>query len=302
MTLFLTTPSKKPSDKRMEKDLTILHISDLHFRDPSFGLSTLFSEGTLCSKQLIGWLNCRYRRGNMFSPNLFHKLIKRVLEEPWDYVVISGDITSLASQHEFKTARKHLSPIIKKGPVLFAAGNHDRYTHTSQECDFMGEFFKDCFPFNLPKDKNAPIHCIELNSSTVLFEINMAIPQSVIHSKGKVTVDLEKYQDLIQRRYKNHYKIAVGHFPVSLPEGIKEGYFHSLSNPDLMKSFLKRNQIDLYLHGHIHKSWHHQPEDTFPTLHINSGGCCRYAKGEQAGFHKITINGKTADIERIVVG
>lgn len=282
----------------MEKSLTVYHISDLHFCDKSLKLTQLLQEAALSPKQVVGWLNYRFRRGNMFQPALYHKLMDRLLADSWDYLVISGDITNLASRHEFENARKYLDPLIQKGSVLFSAGNHDRYTKSSVQPDLMAQYFDDCFPFNL---KNSPpINIIELNTSTVLFEINMAVPQSTISSKGRVTVNLDAYEELIHKQYKDHYKIAVGHFPVVLPENIEEGYFHSLSNAKAMTHFLDQNKIDLYLHGHIHKSWNRQSSKTPATTHINSGGCCRYSEGAYAGFHKIEIINKKSTIKRII--
>ena len=285
----------------MEKSLTLYHISDLHFCDKSLKFTQLLSEGGVFSKQMIGWFNYRFRRGKIFQPDLYHQLIDRLLADSWDYLIISGDITNLASRREFENARKRLDPLIKKGPVLFSAGNHDRYTKASIQPDLMAQHFGDCFPFNLQTENRPPINAIELNASTVLFEINLAVPQNTISSKGRVTANLSAYEELIEIRYKNHYKIVVGHFPVVLPENIEEGYLHSLSNAEDMTQFLEKNQINLYLHGHIHKSWHHQPTETSSTIHLNSGGCCRYSEGSYAGFHKIEIEDKRAKIERIIL-
>lgn len=281
----------------MTQQLTLYHISDLHFCDKSLKLSQLISEGSLFSKQSIGWMNYRFRRGKIFPPERLRKLVDKLSHLTWDYLVISGDITNLASRYEFEKARERLEPLIQKGPVLFTAGNHDRYIQASAEPDLMEEYFRDCFPFNR-KRNNQTSHIIELNSSTVLIEINTAVVQNLISSKGKITPDLNKVGEELQK-YQNHFKIAVGHYPVVLPDGITEGYFHSLHQSDILEKFLTDQKVDLYLHGHIHKSWHYQPDSGYPTTHINSGGCCRHAEGAHAGFHKIEIMSGNAHIERV---
>ena len=69
-----------------------------------------------------------------------------------------------------------------------------------------------------------------------------------------------------------------------------------------MGKFLKDVKADLYLHGHIHKSWSFKPFAELPLVSINSGGSCRYKEGYWSGIHRIHLNEKEIAVERLFIG
>lgn len=279
--------------------LTIIHLSDLHFLDSNPLPKHLLWSRAAFSKQLIGALNIRLRGRRRFLENTYRRLSDCIGNLHWDYLVISGDLTNLSTEGEFIKARKELGPFVERGKVILTAGNHDRYVRSALRPDLMARHFGDCFPFRKEESTEPSFPIIELNSGVVLFELELATPRSVFSSRGKIQSDLPAIQNALRGKYRDHAKIAVGHYPAFLPKPIFEGYWHKLSKRNVLRRFLIDNDIDLYLHGHIHKSWAFSPIGESRLICVNSGGCRRYEEGSWAGFHSIHIENREIRIRRI---
>ena len=281
--------------------LTILHVSDFHFTDTELNYSQLRQSNELFTKKSIGLFNLKLKRARHFKLSQQAKILTKLLTLTWDYLIITGDLTSLASETEFCLAKEKLSPLIKKGPVIIIPGNHDYYTPKALVQDFFKLHFSENNP-GINKNDSGQLPLIQLNDHIIVFSVNMVQPAPFYSSRGYLSNEvLTQYQDLFKTEYKGHIKIAIGHYPVFLPKGITEGYLHSFTGKKQLRSFLLENDIHLYLHGHIHKSWSFSPEVKNPLISINSGGACRYANGEWAGFHQIEINDQKIEINRRLV-
>ncbi len=283
----------------MPKSTVVVHVSDFHFCDMSISMGDLKEKHGIMSKRSIGWLNHRIRRKRQFIPEIQDRIISLLSQMKWDHLVISGDLTTLALEQEFKTAKDKIIPLMKKGNIILTPGNHDRYVKSVFKPDLLVKYFGDCFPFNKIQPQNNGINIFELDEQTVLLELDMSIPRSFFSSKGKIRVDLEKHRDILYKKYRNRLKIVVGHYPAFLPPGESEGYLHSLEKIKDLQKFLMECHVDLYLHGHIHKTWHFKPYQNQKLTCINSGGCCRYSDGPWAGFYRIEIKNREYTIKRV---
>lgn len=276
-----------------------MHVSDLHFVDDSLRLRDLVRKEGITSKRITGWMNYRFNRRGQFNISIRTQLIEYLKTNDWDYLVISGDLTTLALETEFKAARKHLEPLIEKGTVIMTSGNHDRYVRRSLEPDLMAQTFSDCFPFNQEPLQGGESHHLELGDSAVLFEIATACPRLHVSSRGRIQTDLEACEAFIQKNYSDRLKLVVGHYPAFLPENEKEGYLHRLDDRRRLQDFLKNSSTDIYLHGHIHKTWQATPLDLTRPVCLNAAGCCRYTDGDWSGFHRLTMTGTQFEVSRI---
>ncbi len=285
----------------MPRPLTLIHVSDLHFVNEQSFISGLKENGELFTKRHLGWLNHKFRRQKQFDNNLKPALIRKLREMDWDYLVITGDITTLALESEFELARQALDPLITKGKVIFTTGNHDRYVKTRPISNLLFKYFSDCWPFNQPSSRESNFNFLELDEFAVLLELNMARPKSFYSSRGNFDKDLTVIKEKLKNSYKDRLKLAIGHYPAYLPPGEHEGFFHSLSGKKRLRRFLLEFDFHYYLHGHIHKSWSFKPMEGYDLTCVNSGGCCRHNEGEWAGFHKISIAPENTIVERVIV-
>ena len=281
--------------------LTILHVSDFHFTDIEMNYSQLRRSNELLTKKSIGLFNLKLKRAKHFKLNHQAKIIKKLEALSWDYLIITGDLTSLATETEFQLAKEKLAPLTDKGSVIIIPGNHDYYTPKALAADLFNLHFSKNKP-GINKNDSSQLPLIQLNDHIVALSVNMVQPAPFYSSRGYLSTDvLTQYQDLLKTKYKDHIKIAIGHYPVFLPKGIKEGYFHSFTGKKQLRNFLLENGIHLYLHGHIHKSWSFKPDVKNSLISINSGGSFRYSDGEWAGFHQIEINDQKIEIIRCLV-
>lgn len=283
----------------MQKPITLLHVSDFHFTDESLPLKNLIRREGLLSKRITGWLNHKMNPNRRFHAEIRSRLIDYLIRTDWDYLVFSGDLTTLSLEQEFEEARKQLEPLIQKGTVIMTPGNHDRYTKGALDPDLMAQTFSDCFPFNQQLSATNGIHHLELSDAAVLFEIDMACPRLHTSSRGEIQTDLKACEPFITSNYNDRLKLVVGHYPAFLPENVKEGVLHKLAGKNRLQQFLMRNNIDIYLHGHIHKTWQTTHPDKTHPLYLDAGGCCRFTSGPWSGFHQITISGNQYEIARI---
>ena len=281
--------------------MILIHVSDFHFGDNLIGFRDLREKQKLFSKRYIGWLNHQVQRKHQFSPEIKTQVIKTLQKIDWDYLIITGDLATLSLEQEFSNARKNLEPLLKKGTVILTPGNHDRYVKEALKPDLLAAYFGDCFPFQDRNSESNNLSIQDLGDDVILAELDMSVPSCLISSRGKINVNLVTYQEIISNRFNQKLKIAIGHYPAFIPPDQSEGYLHSLKDRKALQEFLLNSNFDLYLHGHIHKSWQFKPSNNHQLVCVNSGGCCRYAEGTWAGFHRITIGNRNIEIEKILV-
>ena len=229
------------------QELTIIHVSDFHFTDTSLSYRQLLQSRELFSKKSIGLFNVKLKRNRQFKLPQQTRIIEKLLTLNWDYLVITGDLTSLATKSEFQIADTKLAPLIKKGSVIIIPGNHDYYTPKALASDLFDKYIIKNPP-QILKPVSDKLPLIELNDHTVLLCVDMVKPAPLYSSRGLISKEiLNTYHQVINQKYKNHFKIAIGHYPVFLPAGIKEGYFHSFSGKRQLKNFLLENDFHIYI-------------------------------------------------------
>ncbi len=102
--------------------LRIAHVSDVHVP------SRLGAEWRrmLFNKRITGWANVLLRRGRVHR----RAFLTAVLEEAAarsDHVVVTGDVTNLAHESEYREARRLLDEVARRVDVTVVPGNHDIY-------------------------------------------------------------------------------------------------------------------------------------------------------------------------------
>lgn len=105
------------------KPVRIAHISDLHILD---------LEGTpwhhFLNKRLTGAVNLAGVRRNAHPVALCEQLADHLGSADLDHVIVTGDLTNLALDSEFRRARAIIERIGPPSRVTLIPGNHDLYT------------------------------------------------------------------------------------------------------------------------------------------------------------------------------
>lgn len=256
----------------MDFNYRIIHISDLHFTKPRFPKD-------FWSKRILG-----YSSLNLLRRNLKHKwgLLQQSLhQQDWDLLLITGDITNLGQQTEFKQALQLLQPLLKKGKLLVLPGNHDRYTQETVRQDWIKKVFAEHCPLSVKNRPQQPFFIKELKQGLLLIGLDMAVPRPWFDATGHLPAGWQA--GLLERLkpYQGWVKIAAGHYPLQ-----KTLMLHELKKYPQVLDFLQQQAIKLYLHGHIH---HSQSSQLQGVQLVNSAGI--------NGYHRILVSPNHFKIE-----
>ena len=104
------------------KPFRIVHFSDIHEARP------MRTAGGFLDKRIVGAVNSFFRRRKCFLRANIAPAVERILADPPDAVVFSGDAATCGQPSEFRQALDDLKPLTESGiPLLFSPGNHDAY-------------------------------------------------------------------------------------------------------------------------------------------------------------------------------
>src|SRR6186997_2662803 len=103
--------------------MRIAHCSDLHLLSLNGARALDFA-----NKRWIGGLNLLANRGRHYHAAVFRAMVEDFNRSAIDHIVVTGDITNLALEEEFRFARGFFDAI-ELGPsdVTVIPGNHDSY-------------------------------------------------------------------------------------------------------------------------------------------------------------------------------
>ncbi len=261
--------------------MKILHISDLHvYNDNVSFLKLLFKYGL--DKRISGYLNFYLRRKQVFTKSLRQAMLRKLVALDWDYLIITGDITVLGIEEEFHLAKAQLMPLLEKAPCYIIPGNHDRYTPSTLYPDYMKYYFGDFLLVNEVQEGAL----VELNEHIALLGLHMAKPRPWFRADGELPQFTQQYFEQL-KNHRAQYKMLAGHYPAFLPHNITENASHAVKNKSILEQGLLNANVNLYLHGHIHKSFSFQKNDTLTCVN-SAGGFCK-TTAEFGGVHLITI-------------
>lgn len=120
------------------RPLRIAHISDLHVLD---------LQGTrwhrFLNKRMTGVVNLAGVRRNAHPVAIAEKLADRLAQDDIDHVILTGDLTNLALDSEFRRARQIVERIGPPSRVTLIPGNHDTYTRGALRHKRFEKWFSD---------------------------------------------------------------------------------------------------------------------------------------------------------------
>ena len=217
----------------------------VHFSDPHFG-SWPSHRSAFFDKRIVGALNYHLARKAHFNYRLFDLAIQQILKIEPQYVIISGDVSSIGDPKEFKEALDRLEPLIEHPSIklLYVPGNHDVYVRNRSYRQYVADFFYRINGFRLDE---LPKTISELNLTIVL--TNQAVATVPFMSNG--VLDKESVEELAKVKANNEIRIGVGHFPISDVSAQPLSLRRRLVGASSLRTLLNTS-LDLYLCGHIH--------------------------------------------------
>jgi Icc protein len=275
--------------------MKIAHISDLH-------------------------LDANYKKENYY--NTLH-LIEYIIENKFDHVIISGDITENAEPASFELAREIFkrAGLLNKDKLTVVIGNHDifggvhlaedvinfpakcRKTNFYSKVNEFVYYFRETFEKNLNTHGN-PFPFIKELDDIVITGFNSIAGYSVMKnpfaSNGRISKSKLLFAEkmLEQNPFKNKKRIAVTHHHFSKNSGdtsassaalwlaIEKQTMKLRGKKKVIKHFSQMG-IELVLHGHQHINRVYSRKN---VRFINSGGSILGDIFGKLSLNEININ------------
>ncbi len=227
--------------------MRIVHFSDIH--------AGIFprSAAALTDKRLLGALNYLLRRRHACRPQSIARLAARLEQLRPDWVVCSGDLSSIGSPEEFALARDWLRPIreLVGERFLYVPGNHDVYVRDQASNRALAETFHE---LNSHRCQLADLPLAMTSKDTQLVMIPGAVPVGILRSSGRLSPDESSRlaNILSEPRPAGAIRVGIGHFPPCHANGQPLGARRALAGADAILAQLAAGRLDVLLCGHIH--------------------------------------------------
>src|SRR5512139_333280 len=99
----------------------LAHISDTHVMSPD----GVHWRELFFNKRIAGWANTRLRRGRVHRRCYLEAVLDAASRS--DHLVVTGDVTNLALEGEYREARRLFDLHAGPGDISVIPGNHDLY-------------------------------------------------------------------------------------------------------------------------------------------------------------------------------
>lgn len=231
--------------------MRIGHISDLHILDLDKPRPLQF-----LNKRIIGGINLLLNRSNAHSTKVVHRALEHLDSMDVDHIVISGDLTNLALDSEFTAAAEIVATIRDAdNRVSIVPGNHDYYTPGAVRDRRFEKYFDPYLKSDLPEyqlEDGYPF--CHLRGDVAIVGMNSGIATPWLFATGRVADDeLEAAERLLaDPEVQSRFKLVVVHHPLMADEHHTIQFNRRLLNSEDVLDVIRRNDVDLVLHGHNH--------------------------------------------------
>jgi hypothetical protein len=176
--------------------MRIAHFSDLHVLD-------LVGVGPhrFLNKRLSGYANLRLKRNHVHKAGYVRAISREIAKAKIDHVAITGDITNLALETEFRAAKKLLEDELGLSPhdVSVVPGNHDLYTRGAMKgkrfAEYFGAYTEGDLPEIVVRDLGLGIFpYVRLRGPCAIIGMSTAVPRLPFVASGSLgTRQLEAF-------------------------------------------------------------------------------------------------------------
>lgn len=246
--------------------MKIGHVSDLHILELDRPRPWQF-----LNKRVVGGTNLLLNRSKSHSTEVVKQAFEHLDQLEVDHIAISGDLTNLALDSEFKAAARLLDTIPNAtNRISLVPGNHDYYTYGAARARSFETYFAPYLHSDMP-DYQLPTgypFCKLIGDDVALIGLNSGLASFIFFATGKVDpAELLAAEALLDDPIvRNRFTIVMIHHPVLPVNFHRIEYNRRLLNaPDVLKTIRKRG-VNLVIHGHTH---HHA---TLDLPHLNGPG------------------------------
>jgi 3',5'-cyclic AMP phosphodiesterase CpdA len=271
----------------------IAHLSDLHL---------LSLEGAvpfrLLNKRLTGYLNIRFHRKSVHRPFAVKAAARAIRRMGIDQVVITGDVSNLALENEFRLVSTFLADDLGLPPeqVSLVPGNHDAYTggaHRSRRFarSFATYLRSDLADLSPPGEVFPYVH---LRGPAAIIGLSTAVPRPPLVASGQLGQEqlLALERILAHPEVRDRTPVILQHHPVHNGSSRVKRILEGLADAEEEVRILGRLSRGLVLHGHLHRRIHRRiatPSGRLDAVGATSASLLHDSDERMAGFNVYEI-------------
>jgi 3',5'-cyclic AMP phosphodiesterase CpdA len=163
--------------------MRIAHVSDLHV----LSRSGAQWRRILFNKRITGYANLVMGRARVHRREYLLAVLSDAAAGA-DHLVVTGDITNLALEHEYEEARALLDEAARRVEVTVVPGNHDIYLPSTHGHRRFAHHFAPYLRSDLPqlvRDLPAgPFSCVKLRGAAAIIGLSSGVPRPPFVSAG----------------------------------------------------------------------------------------------------------------------
>jgi 3',5'-cyclic AMP phosphodiesterase CpdA len=270
----------------------IAHFSDVH---------ALSLDGVrpwqFLNKRAAGLLNLKLHRGEKHPVRLFRAMVDDLNEQPVDHVIVTGDLTNLSLEPEFRLARAILDGLAA-GPaaVTVVPGNHDVYTLSALR---ERRFWELLAPYATSDGARAvEFPLVRVRGEVAIIGLTTALPSPPPLADGWLgRQQLDALADRL-RALAGRFRIVALHHP---PYTNRHAILRGLRDRGRLQAILADVGCELVLHGHEHRDLYRElrgPRGPIPVIGVGSGTYDDQRPERRARYNVYTIeDGRLAAVE-----
>lgn len=224
--------------------LRFLHCSDIHLYELTGTPWQRF-----INKRLTGAANLAMNRRQNHHNILFDYILDYAQQQKADRLVITGDLTNLALESEFKFVQSKLATAGL--PVTVIPGNHDAYTQGSVRNRRFENYLSHWMEGERASGSTYPF--VQRLNGVAFIGLSTAIATFPLYATGRVgQLQLERLEQILEQLAQEGLaRVILIHHPV-MPGVAKKR--HDLLDLAAFNQVIARHGAELILHGHEHRS------------------------------------------------
>jgi 3',5'-cyclic AMP phosphodiesterase CpdA len=261
----------------------LAHLSDPHL--PPLPASSLRE---LAGKRALGYINWRRNRHAIHRRDVLDSVVADLQAQRPDHIAVTGDLVNLALEAEFAPARAWLESVGAPDQVTVVPGNHDAYARATQHlfaeafADFMrGDAGAATKPVGFP--------LLRRRGPLALIGVSTAVPTAPLMATGRLgPAQLEALARILAKLSAEQvFRVLLIHHPLR-----SKSKYKRLTDSDQLLTLLKRNGVDLILHGHDHihsTMWFDGPQGRIPAIGVPSASSIAHGRYPAAAYNLFSI-------------
>ena len=235
--------------------MKLAHLSDLHVLDLAGVPARAYA-----NKRLLGYANIRFRRKHVHKAETAARLLRHVGRSDVDHAVITGDLTNLALETEFRAAREMITNELGflDDRVSVVPGNHDTYVADGKLRPFStlfgGNTSSDLPELALPL-AGGHFPFVRLRGPLAIIGLSSAVPRLPFVAAGKIgNAQRNAFRAILRHPdIRGRTPVVLVHHPTHGPVSRVKALLEGLHDGEAIERDLSESLPAIILHGHLHR-------------------------------------------------